>query len=537
MTPPQEANAAVLTVANLCVDVEVDGRDIEIVKNVSFTLEPGRVLGLIGESGSGKTLTAKSILRMLPGNAQARGEVRFEGRDLLTASEKTMRTLRGARVGAVFQDPLSSLNPVMRIGKQVMEALTAHRRMSPSQARAQAIELLTSVGIADATSRLDSFPHEFSGGMRQRVCIAMAIAHGPALLVADEPTTAVDVSVQAQILDTLAELRERLGLAVLLITHDIGVVAQVCDEVVVMRQGEVVEQGPTHSVLTAPQHPYTRALIAAAPSINDAGPTRVLSPEPVVELAGVGVTYGRGRARKLAVTDVTLTVGRGETVGLVGESGSGKTTVARVVAGFLDASAGRLTVDGQAVSSSREGQRRHSRLVQYVFQDPFASLDPRMTIMQSLDEALAFGGVPRGRREGRARELMDLVALEPEMLRRKPRAFSGGQRQRIVIARALAVEPRLLVCDEAVSALDVSVQAQVLRMLTELQQATGVGILFISHDLAVVRSISDRVVVMHNGVIVEQGPADDVYRRPRADYTRRLLAASPGHRSPAENGR
>jgi len=539
-TPPTEA---VLTVQSLNVVLEKADQTAHVLKDVSFSVGRGRIVGLIGESGSGKSMTAKSVLRMLPEAARiSSGSISLNGQDLLAMPASAMRNVRGAQMGAVFQDPLSSLNPVLRIGEQVIEAIRAHGAPAAS-ARERAVALLQSVGIPNPQLRMTQYPHEFSGGMRQRVCIAMAIANNPSLLIADEPTTAVDVTVQAQILQTLNDLRDTLGLAVLLITHDMGVVSQTCDDVIVMYQGEVVEQGPAQTVLRAPQHAYTKALLAAAPSIDDPLLKRepVTKKPPILELDDISTTVGPtgGWLRKdrsvKAVDAVTLRIHPGETVGLVGESGSGKTTLARTAVGFISPSAGSVAVAGKTTAgSSRQEREDQRRIVQYVFQDPFASLDPKMTIRQSLDEALAFAGVPAPERKQRARELLNLVQLDHTFLDRLPKEFSGGQRQRVVIARALAVNPRLVVADEAVSALDVSVQAQVLTVLRTLQEETGIGMLFISHDLAVVRSISDRVAVMYLGRIVEVGPVADIYHSPQHPYTTVLLASSPSLKN---NGR
>ena len=521
-----------LEVYDLNVSVSRGGVTRSLVRDVGFTVKRGEIVGLIGESGSGKTMTAKSVLRMLPDDVTATGQIRVDGRDVLQMNDRELRRLRGQHISAVFQDPLSSLNPVMRIGDQVIEALRAHRRVPTADAQERAEQLLEAVGITDPGTRMRQYPHEFSGGMRQRVCIAMAIAQSPALLVADEPTTAVDVTVQAQILRTLLRLRADLDLSMLLITHDIGVVAEVCDRVVVMRGGEIVETGTTTKVLHDPQAQYTKDLIAAVPSLEDPLPSRpaiVAEPAVLADRVSVQVKGKGSRGSRRAVTileGASISIAPGETVGLVGESGSGKTTLARTVAGFIAPTEGDILLDGKKVGSTPSELRRLRRDVQYVFQDPFASLDPTMTIRQSLDEALTFAEVPAPKRDAAARDLLDDVGLDAAMLDRRPRAFSGGQRQRIVIARALAVRPRVLVCDEAVSALDVSVQARVLAMLQDLQQRTGVGILFISHDLAVVRSISDRVVVMRNGRIVEQGSAAQIYSNPQEDYTRTLLASS-----------
>jgi peptide/nickel transport system ATP-binding protein len=565
------------------------------VDGVSLRVGRGRIVGLVGESGSGKSVTARTLMRMVPEPGRITGgTVRFGGRDLLALPEGEMRSIRGERIAMVFQDPQASLNPVVTVGAQVAEALIVHG-MSRRKARRRAVELLELVGIPDTERRAGEYPHQFSGGMRQRVMIAMALAGDPALLVADEPTTALDVTIQAQILKLLAELRDRIGVAVLLITHDMGVVAELCDELAVMYGGRIVETGTVAGVFAAPAHPYTRDLLRAMPRLGDVrrlyaipgkppDPARlptgcafhprcalaedrcrtekpvltafadgrevacwfpvradgvvldstpgveraVPSGSPILEIENLRINVGKRRAPVYAVDGVALRVHAGETLGLVGESGCGKSTLARAVVGINEPVSGVVRVRGKDVASmSRRETAAARRKVQYVFQDPYASLNPRRTVRQVLDEALEVAGVEPAQRRARSVELLELVGLGERHLDRYPHAFSGGQRQRIGIARSLAVEPDCLVLDEPVSALDVSIQAQVMNLLTDLRDRLGLGYLFIAHDLAVVRSISDRVAVMYLGKIVESGPAEELYRDPLHPYTVSLLSSSP----------
>jgi len=581
---------ALLEVRGLRTEFSTDAGVVRAVNDVSITVPRGRVVGVVGESGSGKSVTARSILRMVnpPGRIVA-GELLFDGRDLLTLSEKDMREIRGSEIAMVFQDPQSALNPVMTVGAQIAEALTVHG-LGRRAARARALDLLRQVGIPDAERRIDDYPHQFSGGMRQRVVIAIALANEPSLLIADEPTTALDVTIQAQILRLLGRLRDELGIAVLMITHDMGVVAETCDDVVVMYGGRVVEQGPVEVVFKRQEHPYTADLLEAMPRLDAGDRSRLpaipgappdpaalpsgcafhprcrlaedrcrteipelvattaghaaacwvtqggaaippLVPEtgaasrvgaadtPLLEVEDLRVDVSSGRRGLFrrpepvyAVDGVSLSVAGGETLGLVGESGCGKSTLARTVVGINQASAGAVRVDSG---------------VQYVFQDPYASLNPRRTIRQSLDEALEMRGVPRAERDAEASELMRRVGLGDGHLDRYPHAFSGGQRQRIGIARALAVRPKVLILDEPVSALDVSIQAQIINLLEELRDDLGLGYLFIAHDLSVVRHLSDRVAVMYLGKIVETGPVEAVYSTPGHPYTVALMSSSP----------
>ncbi|MFC9823870.1 dipeptide ABC transporter ATP-binding protein [Streptomyces erythrochromogenes] len=519
-------------VAALTVDFPVGGADayVRAVDGVSFTLEAGRALGIVGESGSGKSTVAAALLGLHRGTgARLSGTVRVCGTDVAAAAPAELRRLRGGTAAMVFQDPLSSLDPYLAIGDQIAEVHRIHSGASRRAARARAVEVLDRVGIADAVRRSRARPHEFSGGMRQRALIAMALACEPRLLIADEPTTALDVTVQAQILDLLHGLREERGLGLLLVTHDVGVAAESVDELLVMRDGSAVERGPVASVLAAPAEPYTRALLAAVPRLD--GPRRTPDPapapasdgtaEPVVEAVGLRREFGRRGRRVAAVAGVSLAVRAGETLGIVGESGSGKSTLGRMLVGLVEPDSGQVRHGGVPATGITDG-------VQMVFQDPVSSLNPRRSIGESVADPLrAAGERDEAALRARVGELLERVGLEAGHYDRYPHEFSGGQRQRVGIARALAPRPRLIVCDEPVSALDVTTQAQVTALLAELQREFGIALVFIAHDLAVVRQVSDRVAVMRAGEIVEEGPVDEVYDRPAHPYTRRLLAAVP----------
>ncbi|MEU9141099.1 ABC transporter ATP-binding protein [Streptomyces sp. NPDC048404] len=516
-------------------DLVVDFGGLRAVDGLSFRLEKGGALGLVGESGSGKSTVASALLALHRGTgARVDGTVRVAGVDVQRASDDELRGLRGRKAAMVFQDPLSSLDPYYAVGDQIAEVYRVHTRASRRAARARAVHVLDRVGIPDAARRSRSRPHEFSGGMRQRALIAMALACEPELLIADEPTTALDVTVQAQILDLLHTLRQETGTGLLLVTHDVGVAAESVDEILVMRHGRAVEHGPVGAVLGAPREPYTRELLGAVPRVDTpraAGPTRSedgaapagdAGPDDVVlEAAGLRREFGRGKRRFAAVDDVSLSVRRGETLGVVGESGSGKTTLGRMLVGLLEPTAGVVRHEGREQSGVRPS-------VQMVFQDPVSSLNPRRSVGESIADPLrARGERDEGRIRGRVRELLERVGLEGAHYDRYPHEFSGGQRQRVGIARALAAEPRAIVCDEPVSALDVTTQAQVVALLGELQRELGLALVFVSHDLAVVRQVSDHVAVMRRGRLVEYGPADEVYESPRDPYTRQLLAAVP----------
>ncbi|MFC8624733.1 ABC transporter ATP-binding protein [Streptomyces anulatus] len=514
----------------------VDFGPVRAVDGLSFTLEAGGALGVVGESGSGKSASAYALLGLHRGTgARVGGSVRVAGTDVNTADDRELRALRGAGAAMVFQDPLSSLDPYYPVGDQIAEVYRVHRPVSRKAARARAVEVLDRVGIPDAARRSRLRPHEFSGGMRQRALIAMALACEPGLLIADEPTTALDVTVQAQILDLLHDLRHETGMGLLLVTHDVGVAAESVGEVLVMRHGKEVERGPVARVLGAPREPYTKELLAAVPRVETRRVVPVPPPRvaedaaPLLEAVGLRREFGRGSGRVAAVDGVSLTVHAGRTLGIVGESGSGKTTLGRMLVRLLDPTAGRLRYGGREIGSLPEKELRSFRRdLQMVFQDPVASLNPRRSVGESVADPLrAAGESDEGRIRDRVGELLERVGLDPGRYERYPHEFSGGQRQRVGIARALAAGPKLIVCDEPVSALDVTTQAQVVELLSELQRELGIGLVFIAHDLAVVRQVSDEVAVMRRGVIVEQGSADAVYADPQDPYTRQLLAAVP----------
>lgn len=598
--------ADLLDVRNLYVSFTAPGGSVRAVNDVSFRLKPGSILGVVGESGSGKSVTARAIMRMLhsPGRVDS-GSVFLAGEDILSKTDKEMRTLRGRDLAMVFQDPQAALNPVMRVGDQIVEALEVHG-VKRKIARKQVMELLHTVGIPDVERAINLYPHEFSGGMRQRVVIAIALANKPRVLIADEPTTALDVTIQAQILELISSLRHNLGISIIMITHDMGVVAELCDEMVVMYGGRIVERGEVRDVFENPKHPYTNALLNAVPRIDrhdekllvipgsppnpanlptgcsfhprcpvaiercsvelppvtrfrgsqsaacwvsaQDGAVSLPNPKtrsvathrfvkegsPVLSIRDVRVNVGKApsRFRKTgpvwAVDGVSLEVHAGETLGLVGESGCGKSTLARAIVGINTSTSGSIIVEGRDVSVTNSSNRMFvSSHIQYVFQDPYASLNPRRTIGQSLDEALAVGGVASNEARGKSVELLERVGLRAEHLDRYPFAFSGGQRQRVGIARALAAKPKMLICDEPVSALDVSIQAQIINLLAELRDDLGLAYLFIAHDLSVVRHLSDRVAVMYLGKIVEVGLASEVYSNPQHPYTAALLSSTP----------
>ncbi|MDR6639104.1 ABC transporter ATP-binding protein [Paenarthrobacter nitroguajacolicus] len=543
-------SSALLTVENLRIDYLVDGSPRTAVAGVSFEVNAGEVVAIVGESGSGKTTTAQSIINLLPGNARvSAGTVSFDGTDLTKLTRKEWQGVRGKEIGLIPQDPTASLDPLQRVGDQVAEALTIHRIQPRKAARHSAVRLLEESGIRDAPTRARQFPHQFSGGMRQRVLIATAFAARPKLVIADEPTSALDVTVQRQILDNIAALTAERGTAVLLITHDLGVAADRADRIIVMRGGEIVEEGSAAAVLGSPQHSYTRQLIAAAPGLNPrrlrpsvsvpdpgAPPGGGAVPDsPLVEAKSLRKVFSlprtAGGARTLtAVDDVSLDIRRGETLALVGESGSGKSTVARLLLRLDKPTSGSVEFDGVDLASAKgEKLRQLRRRFQVVFQSPYASLDPRFTVEDIIAEPLrAFAEGSTLDRKRRVEALLDEVHLPADYAGRRPAELSGGQRQRVAIARALALKPELVVLDEAVSALDVSVQAQILTLLAELQVQEALSYLFISHDLAVVQQISDRVAVMQAGKLVEMGGAIDVLENPAEDYTRQLVSAIPG---------
>ena len=519
----------VVSVRDLVIDFHTEGDTVRAVDGLSFELAAGRALGIVGESGSGKSATALSLLGLhRGGNATVVGAVDVLGTDVLTASNEQVRRLRGNRIAMVFQDPLSALDPFFSVGDQIVEVYRAHNKVDGRAARARAVEVLDRVGIPDAARRVKSYPHEFSGGMRQRALIAMALALSPEVLVADEPTTALDVTVQAQILDLIHDLREETGMALILVTHDLAVAAGNVDDVLVMQRGKAVEHGPAGEVLGAPSATYTRELVASIPRLEQPRESKVLGGEPLVQIKDVHQVFTVGsflnRAKVHAVEGVTLDVLRGEALGVVGESGSGKTTLARMIVRLLRPTSGQILFDGRDIASDKSlGEVR--RELQMVFQDPVSSLNPRRTIGESIADPLRVQGEDASR--ARVRELLELVGLDPDRIDRYPHEFSGGQRQRIGIARAIGLRPKLLVCDEPVSALDVSTQAQIIRLLASLRTEFDLTLIFVAHDLAVVRQVSDRVAVMSKGAVVELGETDSLYDNPTHPYTKSLLAAVP----------
>ncbi|WP_329460493.1 ABC transporter ATP-binding protein [Streptomyces sp. NBC_01497] len=534
-----------MDVRDLVVDFPTAEGSVRAVDGLSFTLGAGRALGIVGESGSGKSTVAFGLLGLhRDTGARVSGSATVAGVDALTADRDDLRRLRGGLAAMVFQDPLSALDPYYAIGDQIAEVYRVHHTATRRAARARAVEVLDRVGIPDAPRRSRARPHEFSGGMRQRAVIAMALACRPRLLVADEPTTALDVTVQAQILDLLHELRAETGAGLLLVTHDLGVVAGTVDDVLVMRDGRAVEHSTVREVLGAPRETYTRELISAVPRA-DAPTERAARTEPrvrdtqadglpdggdvLLEAVDLRREFGRGGDLVRAVDGVSLRVGRGETLGVVGESGSGKTTLGRMLVRLLEPSAGALRYEGQEIGHLSERQLRPVRReLQMVFQDPVSSLNPRRSIGESIADPLRSAGDLDDRAvRARVRDLLDRVGLDPAWYDRYPHEFSGGQRQRVGIARALAPRPKLIVCDEPVSALDVTTQAHIVELLGELQRELGLSLVFVAHDLAVVRQVSDRVLVMRAGRVVEQGPAERVYEAPEHAYTKGLLAAVP----------
>ena len=524
--------SVVLQVENLSVGFRQDGRDIAAVRGVSFAVNKGETVALVGESGSGKSVTALSTVGLLPDSAQLAGSVRYQGREMVGAAEADLRALRGNDISFIFQEPMTSLNPLHTIEKQLAESLGLHQGLRGAAARARSIDLLNKVGIREAESRLDAYPHQLSGGQRQRVMIAMALANGPDLLIADEPTTALDVTIQAQILDLLADLKRSEGLSLLFITHDLGIVRRIADRVCVMKDGEIVEQGPTAEIFANPQHPYTQTLMAAEPT----GLPQAVAPEaPVVAATDklqIWFPIQRGFLRRTvghikAVNAASLQVRAGETLGIVGESGSGKTTLALAILRLIG-SQGPITLLGQRLDGlPNSAMRAHRRDMQIVFQDPHGSLSPRMTAEQIIAEGLGVHGLQDGRNSREmVAEIMAEVGLDPATMTRYPHEFSGGQKQRIAIARAMILRPKLVVLDEPTSALDMTVQVQIVDLLRDLQRKYGLAYIFISHDLRVVRAMSHSVMVMQNGDVVEAGPAQAIFANPQNPYTRSLLAAA-----------
>jgi peptide/nickel transport system ATP-binding protein len=529
------SNTAVLKIDNLSVQVVGSPNAQRVIKNISFDIMPGETVCVVGESGSGKSVTSLSVMGLLPkdGLQACSGSILVEGEDVLKASSQRLRELRATRMAMVFQEPMTALNPVEKVGDQIEEVLRVHTRLGKSARRDKVLAMLESVQLPDITRIYESYPHQLSGGQRQRIVIAMALILEPKLLIADEPTTALDVTTQKQILSLIRELQKKHNTAVLFITHDFGVVAEIADRIVVMNRGEVVEVGTRAEILAAPRVAYTRMLVSSVPSLIPKKRT-VLTSEIVLDVAGLNKTYVEKRmfgagSSVAAAQDVNLTVRRGEIVGVVGESGSGKSTVARCVVRLIDPTSGAVRVKGTDIAQFSGSRLRPLRSrIQIVFQDPYRSLNPRLRVGESIIEGLVNFGAPRDQALAKATELMRVVGLQADAMQRYPHQFSGGQRQRICIARALALEPDILVADEAVSALDVSVQAQVLELLEEIRVRTGIAVLFITHDLRVAAQICDTIVVMQKGRIVEAGPAEAVLTSPKQEYTRALIDAAPG---------
>lgn len=527
----------IIDTRQLAVSFKVEGGVVEAVRNVSFQLYRGETIAVVGESGSGKSVTARSIMGLLTKRASlsARSSIAYDGQNILKFSDRQRRSLRGNRISMIFQEPMSSLNPVYTIGAQITEAIRVHQKISSKQASARALELLRQVQIPEPEARLNQYPHQLSGGQRQRIMIAMALANNPDVLIADEPTTALDVTVQAQILNLIRDLQKKLGMAVILITHDLTVVRQFSDYVYVMQNGEVKEHNTTKALFENPQHPYTRHLLASEPK-GMANPMPVDS-ATILEGRDVRVSFMlkqggffKPQLRELvAVNSLSITLHRHETLGLVGESGSGKTTFGQALVKLMNAESGSILFDGQAIENHSRDQMRPLRArMQVVFQDPFSSLNPRMSVGQIIEEGLIVNhiGSNRSERLERVREALISAGMPGNILSRFPHEFSGGQRQRIAIARAVALEPEFILLDEPTSALDLSVQAQIIDLLRKLQDEKGLSYLFISHDLKVVRALCHRVAVMQHGQIVEQGPVEDILTNPQTAYTQRLVRAA-----------
>jgi len=526
----------VLDVQGLTVRLPQGADRVNAIENISFSVAPGEIVCVVGESGSGKSVTSLAIMGLLPpGQLTATaGRILLQDEDLLTKSPAEMRRIRGDRVSMIFQEPMTALNPVMRVGDQIAEVLDIHTELSERERRNRVLEVMQSVRLPDPERMIDVYPHQLSGGQRQRIMIAAALALDPVLLIADEPTTALDVTTQAQILKLIKELRERRNTGVLFITHDFGVVAEVAHRVVVMQHGRVVEQGKVADVLHRPRDPYTRMLIRAVPSLSPPARAPITAAPIVLQTEGLTKTYVSGgflstRREIKAAIDVNLLVRRGETLGVVGESGSGKSTVARCIARLIEPTSGAILVEGADVAKlGTRALRPHRKRVQIVFQDPYRSLNPRRSVGAAITEGpVNFGTAPNIAHE-RARQLMRLVGLDPDALERFPHQFSGGQRQRICIARALAMDPEILVADEPVSALDVSVQAQVLELLDDVRKRFNLAVLFITHDLRVAAQVCDRIAVMHRGEVVEEGTTASVFAAPQHAYTRALFDSAPG---------
>ena len=561
----------VVSIRNLTTSFRVEGQWVPVVKNVSFDIAERETVAVVGESGSGKSVTALSIMRLVPEHTgRIEGDILLEGQSLPALSEEKMRDVRGGRIGMIFQEPMTSLNPVLTVGAQVSEVLIRHRGLNQAEARAETLRLFDLVRIPDANRRLGEFPHTFSGGMRQRVMIAMALACQPKLLIADEPTTALDVTIQAQILELIRELQKEIGMSVMFITHDMGVVAEIADRVVVMLKGDMVETGDVRTIFANPRHPYSRKLLGSVPQLGTLAATELprrfpafrdsedgisvplatdddiviageadepdQRGEPILEVENLvtrftvgGGLFGRAVGEVHAVSDVSFDLRAGETLALVGESGCGKSTTGRSILRLIEPRSGSIRFEGQELMEASAAQMREARKrMQMIFQDPFGSLNPRKTVGAAIREPITVHGLAKGAdADARVEQLLEQVGLLPEHALRFPHEFSGGQRQRLCIARSLAVEPKLIVADESVSALDVSIKAQVINLMLDLQRELGLAFLFISHDIAIVERVSHRIAVMYLGEIVEMGPRRAVLGNPRHPYTQKLIAAAP----------
>jgi peptide/nickel transport system ATP-binding protein len=536
----------VLSIRDLTVKVLIDGENRTLIDAVSFDLASGEILGLVGESGSGKSMICRALVRLLPSSAIAitGGSILLGGRELTALGEDVMRGVRGVEIGMIFQNPTSHLDPVMRIGDQIAEGIRYHQGFGRDQARLAAIDILGQVGFPHPERQYDSYPHEFSGGMRQRAMIAVALSCNPKILIADEPTTALDVTIQAQILRLLMDLRDKRGLSIILITHDLGIVAQTCDSIAVLRNGQLLEHGPKRRVLAEPQHAYTVSLLKSHPSMPEEGGLMAVTQaapqmpaRPLLEIddlvvrfptPGLGL-FKKGRTHIAAVNGVSLRIMPGETVGIVGESGSGKSTLARAILGLTPLTSGHISFEGSDLAQQRRQTLAKLRTeAAMVFQDPYNALNPRLTIGDMLAEVLTVqGNTPPLNVPDRIGELLDLVELDRAFATRRPRSMSGGQCQRAGIARALAVNPKLIIADECVAALDVTIQAQIIELFRDLKTRMNLTLLFIAHDLSIVRNLCDRVVVMYRGEIVEEGRCDAVFANPRHAYTAALISAIP----------
>ncbi|WP_439271171.1 ABC transporter ATP-binding protein [Pseudochrobactrum sp. HB0163] len=525
----------VLSVRDLRVTFTTNDGPVHAVRGIDLDVKTGETLAIVGESGSGKSQTTMALMGLLSQNGTATGQALYRGQDLISMSDKELNKIRGAKITMIFQEPMTSLDPLYKIGDQLAEPLRFHRGMSKAQARPRILELLKLVGIPEPERRIDSYPYELSGGQRQRVMIAMALANDPDILIADEPTTALDVTIQAQILELLADLQKRLGMAIIFITHDLGIVKRFADQVCVMRAGEVVENGSTAQIFNAPKHDYTKMLLDAEPEGSKAPPPKTA---PVlIEADNVSVTFNLAKGWLKpqnvlrAVDGISLKLRQGQTIGIVGESGSGKSTLGRAVLRLLK-SDGRIAYLGRELPTNAQEMRAMRRELQLVFQDPFGSLSPRMTVGRIITEGLLIHEpqLSAKERDQRAGEALKEVGLEPSMRNRYPHEFSGGQRQRIAIARTMILKPKVIVLDEPTSALDRSVQKQVVTLLRDLQEKYGLSYLFISHDLAVVRALSDYILVMKTGKVVEEGQTEQIFDAPREDYTKALMQASMSER-------